>query len=185
MSLSNRSNKPFHDDIASVLQTVRSINIQEAAEVDDSRTDDCVLALKHIQSLLTDLRYTRETLAIDNALDHCLASKDDGGLGFSLDDSTTEAMQEAMLFQVDIWLEALNSEDRTKHLPKGLLNVPPGRRPMTLTEKILVHHSIDPLAVEGPVVGEILRISVDWVVTSELAWAVIMPCFGYIYPIAH
>jgi hypothetical protein len=153
--------------------------------VDDSCPDDCVLALNHIKSLLTDSGYAREALAIDNALDHCLASKDDGGLGFSLNDTTTETIQEAMLFQVDIWLEALNSEDRTRHLPKGLLNVPPGRRPMTLTEKILVHHSIDPLAVEGPVVGEVLRISVDWVVTSELAWAVIMPCFGYICPITH
>lgn len=185
MDLSNRSNKRFHDDIVSVLQTVRSVNIPEAAKVDDSCPDDCVLALNHIKSLLTDSGYAREALAIDNALDHCLASKDDGGLGFSLNDTTTETIQEAMLFQVDIWLEALNSEDRTRHLPKGLLNVPPGRRPMTLTEKILVHHSIDPLAVGGPVVGEVLRISVDWVVTSELAWAVIMPCFGYICPITH
>ena len=43
---------------------------------------------------------------------------------------------------------------------------------MTLSEKILDHHSIDPLTTKEMAVGDIVRTSVDWVVASELAWAV-------------
>src|SRR5437016_449546 len=44
-----------------------------------------------------------------------------------------------------------------------------GRRPMTLTQKILAHHAI---GLERPWVqaGDILQIRVDWTIASELAW---------------
>jgi aconitate hydratase/homoaconitate hydratase len=43
------------------------------------------------------------------------------------------------------------------------------RRPMTLTQKILAHHARG-LARPWVQAGDILRISVDWTIASELAW---------------
>src|SRR5215211_7239207 len=43
------------------------------------------------------------------------------------------------------------------------------RKPMTLTQKILAHHA---RGLQRPWVeaGDILQISVDWTIASELAW---------------
>ncbi|MEZ4469525.1 MAG: aconitase family protein [bacterium] len=43
------------------------------------------------------------------------------------------------------------------------------RRPMTLTEKILYAHALEPPA-EGLKTGDVVRIRVDWTIASELAW---------------
>ncbi len=44
-----------------------------------------------------------------------------------------------------------------------------GRRPMTLTQKILAHHAIG-LSRPWVDVGDILLLRVDWTIASELAW---------------
>ena len=41
--------------------------------------------------------------------------------------------------------------------------------PMTLTEKILYAHALDPKK-SGVQAGDIVRIKVDWTIASELAW---------------
>ena len=43
------------------------------------------------------------------------------------------------------------------------------RRPMTLTEKILYAHAIQP-PKDGLRPGDIVRVKVDWTIASELAW---------------
>jgi 3-isopropylmalate dehydratase small subunit len=45
----------------------------------------------------------------------------------------------------------------------------PSSRPMTLTQKILYAHAINPPA-EGLRAGDLVRIKVDWTIASELAW---------------
>jgi 3-isopropylmalate dehydratase small subunit len=44
------------------------------------------------------------------------------------------------------------------------------KRPMTLTQKILFAHAINPPRKDGLTAGDLVRIRVDWTIASELAW---------------
>lgn len=84
---------------------------------------------------------------------------------------TTNGDQESeILFLVSAWLEALNSADRAKSPPVPLSLRPPGRRGMTLSEKIFAFHDIDRKGSVAP--GELIRVDVDWVIASEASWSV-------------
>ncbi len=47
--------------------------------------------------------------------------------------------------------------------------MPPSRKPMTLTQKILCHHAVG-LTRPWVAAGDVLRIRADWTIASELAW---------------
>lgn len=163
----------LQDAIYLSLKNIRSIEIPDP---NDPETSDIVSAeqtLNRIIATLVRSGHEREASAIDTAIDHCLTRKKFGGLGLSLEGRPSEVLQNAISFQVEVWLEALNSEDRARKLPKALSERPKDRRPMTLSEKIFAHHSINSLETAGMAVGDIMRVSVDWVVASELAWAVL------------
>jgi len=100
-----------------------------------------------------------------------LEDKAHGGLQLSRDTQLTEDASQQVLFQVEAWLESLNGAERSRRLPKPLSAKPPGRRPMTLSEKILTHHAIGAPA-RGVKVGDVLRITVDWIISSEISWMV-------------
>ena len=99
-----------------------------------------------------------------------------GGLG--LDPEATNVpggkidYQETLLFEIEVWLEALNSEDRARVLRPSITSKPACRRSMTLSEKILAHHAVTALPTKGPTIGDTFRVCVDWIISSELAWAV-------------
>jgi hypothetical protein len=82
-----------------------------------------------------------------------------------------DIQQEAeIVFLVSAWLESLNSVDRSKSLSKPLTSRPEGRRGMTLSEKIFAAHDIDQKGFVTP--GDVVRVSVDWIMASELSWHV-------------
>lgn len=80
--------------------------------------------------------------------------------------------EEKILFLVEAWLEALNSSENCLRLPSPIAGPVTGRRPMTLTEKIFAHHSHRIPRAEGVRSGDFIRVSVDWVIASELSWVV-------------
>ncbi|KAF9697154.1 hypothetical protein EKO04_005150 [Ascochyta lentis] len=153
------------------LKNVRSIEIPDQKDTDTSDIVSAEQTLNKTKATLLRSGHEREAIAIDTAIDHCLTKKEFGGLGLSLKEETSEVLQNAISFQVEAWLEALNSEDHARKLPKALSDRPKDRRPMTLSEKIFAHHSINSLRTTGMAVGDIMRVSVDWVIASELAWA--------------
>ena len=88
----------------------------------------------------------------------------------------SKADVEAILAKAEAWLESINAAERTRRLPEPFLNRPRGRKPMTLSQKIFAHHVI---GYQGPDVGlqtgDVVRVSVDWVIASEISWIVRMP----------
>lgn len=73
-----------------------------------------------------------------------------------------------VLFKVEAYLESLNSIDRARVPKQPLKARPPGRRDMTLSEKIFAAHD---LQSRGEVkAGDLIRVSVDWIMASELSW---------------
>lgn len=119
---------------------------------------------------MQNLRHVRESSALADVLRVCIQPHDLGGLG--LDDASDLAAQQEseVLFLVSAWLEALNSEDRARSMPAPVASRPPGRRGMTLSEKIFAWHEVAYRGWVAP--GDLIRVDVDWVIASEASWAV-------------
>ncbi|RDW80791.1 putative 3-isopropylmalate dehydratase [Coleophoma crateriformis] len=77
---------------------------------------------------------------------------------------------EDLEFLVEAWLEALNSAESARTLPAPLPVRSLGTRPMTLAEKIFAHHAFSLPSPDGLKSGELVRISIDWIIASELSW---------------
>ncbi|KAJ0418740.1 hypothetical protein BJY00DRAFT_302580 [Aspergillus carlsbadensis] len=106
--------------------------------------------------------------AIRDVLRICEPPTDVGGLGLSVDTDATEEQIEEVIFLVSAALEAINSADREKKQGWPLMRRPPGRRDMTLGEKILAHHAINGKGWVAP--GELIWVDVDWALASEASW---------------
>jgi len=127
------------------------------------------------------LRYSlgmeREATAVENAVRKTLDDYETPGMGLEfrtrdLGGSKTTAEVGAKVLEVlDVLLEGLNSVDRTATIPRALLvSKPEGRRPMTMCEKIITHAAIN-LSAPGHVKpGDMVCVSVDWTIASELTW---------------
>lgn len=130
------------------------------------------------ESVDTGLRYLgrdREASVLVHALNlYCLESSE-GGYGHSLEDSPWPPSAQAyedLEFLIESWLMALSSADNARRLPPPVATKHPQHQPMTLAEKILAHHAFKLPSSGGTAAGDLIRVSVDWVIASELSWVV-------------
>ncbi len=126
--------------------------------------------LKSMTDILFTNNHYREGEALSHVSSLATISPDFGGLGYSSNIQLDEKQEAEVLFLVSAWLEALNSADRSKSLSKPLPSRPEGRRGMTLSEKIFAAHDIEQSGFVTP--GDVVRVSVDWIMASELSWGV-------------
>lgn len=174
--MSNDTQEAMHEtqinvlkrDVIVLLEKTRNLKIESVPNEEDAFST----MMDTMASHLSAIGQQREAEALQIALEQCLEDKEHAGLGFSIQTPFTKDMREAAAFQVEAWLESLNSEDRARAPLQPLSSRPGGRRPMTLSEKIFAHHTISSMSAEGLAVGDLVRVSVDWVISSELAWAV-------------
>jgi homoaconitate hydratase len=76
-----------------------------------------------------------------------------------------------VLRQFERFLEAVNSSLRATAMYRNALQeTSQPRRPLSLVEKILTHHAVG-LAKPEVCPGDMICVSVDWTLTSELLWA--------------
>ena len=124
-----------------------------------------------------------EAEALRRAKYHVLESKTLGGLDLDVWRPLDQSARDAVLFWVEAWLRSLTSAEQARRLrlpnPRRMFQ----KRGMTLTEKILSHHSIGRISPKGVQGGNFVRISVDWVVASEISYFVGAPFYhsGLIY----
>lgn len=88
-------------------------------------------------------------------------------------------------FLVEAWLEALNSAESARKLPAPLPAKSSNTRAMTLAEKILAHHAFSLPSPNGLKSGEVVRVSIDWIIASELSWVVRQTKITVIYKQKH
>lgn len=107
-----------------------------------------------------------------NIISVCNSEEDFGGIG--IHDAPWVSVSPEVLgeveFRVQSWLRALDAQRHARQLPRPLEERPSTRRPMNMTEKLLAHHSFSVPRAEGVKAGDILRVSIDWIIASELSW---------------
>jgi hypothetical protein len=127
-----------------------------------------------ILSVALMLRYSLgmepEARAVENVVRRTLDLVEEGGHGYRTrdlaGDKSTVEIGECIVASLRAELLSLcSAEDRGL-----LLTRPAGRRPMTLCEKIICHGAIG-LEAPGQVKpGDMVCVSVDWTLASELTW---------------
>jgi homoaconitase/3-isopropylmalate dehydratase large subunit len=134
-----------------------------------------------ILSIAMMLKYSlnlpREGKAVEDSVRKVLDDEEFGGFGYRtkdlFGDKTTIEVGNKVCEVLEGFLEGLNAEDRiSETVPtRGLLlQRPPGRRGMTICEKTIAHAAIG-LPSPGHVQpGDMVCVSVDWTLASELTW---------------
>jgi hypothetical protein len=135
--------------------------------------------LLNLSGILADNNEPNIALAISEATHQATLSPDFGGygLGDEADVALTASDEAKVLFLLSAYLEAMNCAERAKHAPEPLTQRPAGRRGMTMTEKILAMHDVQHKGWVKP--GEVVQVDVDWVIASELSWAVSLKLCPY------
>ncbi|KAJ9292671.1 hypothetical protein DTO271G3_8564 [Paecilomyces variotii] len=154
-----------------LLQTLQQSRGVILSDNDEQELADTAGYLKQSSVLASILKqdHPRECSALSDVIAICSQPPELGGLGLTKSVTTNGDQESEILFLVSAWLEALNSADRAKSPPVPLSLRPPGRRGMTLSEKIFAFHDIDRKGSVAP--GELIRVDVDWVIASEASWS--------------
>ncbi|KAJ3065980.1 hypothetical protein HK102_007766, partial [Quaeritorhiza haematococci] len=127
------------------------------------------------------LRYSlgleREAVAIEQAVKQVLDVKKLRTKDLANGSATTKEMGEAIFKALDILLNELNAADLADKVQTDAAtgriipaSLPFKRRPMTLCEKIICHSAIGLPAPFSVKPGDMVCVSVDWTIASELTW---------------
>ncbi|KAI9933285.1 hypothetical protein MW887_007758 [Aspergillus wentii] len=135
-----------------------------------STTSHPLQAIQTIANALSEIGRTRESEVLDHVLYLCSEDHELGGLSLSSDRQLSDADYEKVIFLVDSWLQATTHETALQPSNAGLSKAQEGRRPMTLSEKIFTEHMLPGKFSKGVKAGDVIRVSVDWILGSEVSW---------------
>ncbi|KAI0804954.1 hypothetical protein GGR55DRAFT_308661 [Xylaria sp. FL0064] len=155
------------------LQATKSLTFQfEATNQEEYKHPDSNLIgfLELIESYIAPHDSLQELcVAIRSAIQSCLLPSDFGGMELTTSMPLSAEAEAQIVFVLSTYLEAAKSAERSRHEPRPLSERPPGRRPMTMAEKIFAAHDV---SRKGWVrAGEVIQVDVDWILASELSWA--------------
>ncbi|KAK8117201.1 uncharacterized protein PG998_005482 [Apiospora kogelbergensis] len=160
----------FSHNLLAALETVRGVSPGDIGIGPDDRDHPPLASLATLATKLSDRNYSKESAALLQVLSIATGSKDYGGMAIASerDGSLSEEEVGDLLLLATGWLESINSAERSGG-PKVPLGMRPSGRPaMNVTEKIFALHDVDGAGAVRT--GDIIRISVDWIMASEASW---------------
>lgn len=164
-----------------LLRDIRQLKIDLRSHGSHSPDGDQHVSIGADQSFLNQIRslaaalenfgHRKEADALVEVYDLGITSIDFGGLGLLASGQNISEQDHAeLLFLLSAHLESINSVERAKAPVQPLTSRPPGRRGMTLSEKIFAAHDVNRTGEVKP--GDMIRVDVDWIMASELSWLV-------------
>lgn len=130
------------------------------------------MAIRAITSALFAIGRPREGETLDHVLYLCSEDRELGGYSISSTQPLTDSDREKVAFLVDSWLYATSQEAANPVARTSSVTSIQMRQPMTLSEKIFAHHMLPANSSTGIKSGDVIRVSVDWVLASEVSWMV-------------
>lgn len=137
---------------------------------DGAQSENVLKVLQDISASLKSHDKRQVVGALEEVVHRCIISEDFGGYGMNLEASLSSQQEADIVFLCSAYLEALKSASRAQRKSPPLKHRPSGRRGMTVGEKIFAMHDISRKGYVQP--GDIIQVDVDWVLASELSWAV-------------
>ncbi|OBR08003.1 Aconitase [Colletotrichum higginsianum IMI 349063] len=188
----------FMTNVLSALKRIRGVDLDDARQSYrdgpglDSSFTNLGQFFHFVDKELRSRDHVAEAEAIAHVAELCATDPELGGLGIVADavgwgpDSASPASSTGSIhtdgpvlreveFLVDAWLSAVSSREAASRqarpaLRRRLGGTPSDAHPMTLTEKILAYHAFSLPSAKGVKPGDVVRVSLDWVIASEVAW---------------
>lgn len=162
--------------VTKLLYTTRNIESRELSEASNKTFDDkgsLANVFQSINDALSKHERTTEVEALHSAYEKITEKREYGGLAIDADQTNLDPVSfEAVLFQVEAYLTALNKKEASRPSLPVISTPIPGTKPMTLAEKIFAHHAVGEFPQGGLSAGDVIRVGIDWVLASELSWNV-------------
>lgn len=148
------------------------LNSIDSNNIVTGESKDVLDVLKNISKILQEASRKLEADCISQVLQICRTEEELGGLNIGSGSTPNDSQLEEIKFLLEAWLESLNSEENSKGLKAAISSAVEGCKPMNLTEKILAHHATSVPSSGGVTAGDLITITVDWIIASELSWTV-------------
>lgn len=163
---------PFESQLKDLLSRSRKLDIAalHVGNVNAELSIDEIVA--RYAERLRSISKIAEADALDDVREKIIDSKNFGGLDLQGVSSPSKAQQSEALFLVEAWLEAINSREKSLNYLSCRTSAAPGVRPMTAAQKIFAQHVIGEKPKNGLAAGDVVRVGVDWILSSELSWGV-------------
>jgi hypothetical protein len=169
----------FESQIVNLLHRERAIDPSSLRHITDDGRQAIPHVLSSIAASLEDDEKHAEATALKEAIERITADNQFGGLGINNgEDGPTEPTETDYAnsaFIVEALLLSLNSELHSRDFLTTSSTRFNGRKPMTLAEKIFAQHWIGKTSSSEELqAAAVIRVGLDWVLSSELSWAVRM-----------
>lgn len=139
-------------------------------QLDSPKSTNIIAFLQYVVTLLREHGLNDVAGAYSEVIQRCTTERDFGGYGFHDSDTLSEYDEKEIVFLCSAYLEALKSAARARSKPRVQQFRPPGRRGMTMAEKIFAMHDVSNRGFVKA--GDIIQVDVDWILASELSWKV-------------
>ncbi|KIW88776.1 uncharacterized protein Z519_10823 [Cladophialophora bantiana CBS 173.52] len=160
----------FESKLRDLLSHTRKVDLSTLSLSPTKASNAIPGILLRYSDALRGAHQASEAEALDQVREKAVDRKAFGGLGLHDDNEATPAQQSEVLFQVEAWLEAVNSRERAKNFLSYQSAPAEGTRPMNLAQKIFTQHVIGEKPAKGLAAGDVIRIGIDWILASELSW---------------
>lgn len=162
----------FETLLRALLSRIRKVDI-DSLPIENANV---CLSIDQIVSQYSDklraISKISEASALDDAREKIIDSKNFGGLGLQGVSYPSKEQQNEALFLIESWLEAITSREQSISYLSCRTSSAPGVRPMTAAQKIFAQHVIGEKPRNGLAAGDVVRVGVDWILSSELSWGV-------------
>lgn len=157
-------------DLLKLLEQRRSVDTSQITQHVSNEVEIGQTLRKLAAELITN-GHNAEAGSIETVHDLVIDSPSFGGLGLDRVTWLTHDEYDEVLFLVDSWLEAINSAEKMVATIPAASQRLPETRPMNLAQKIFAQHVVGGCPPEGLQSGAVVRVSVDWILASELSWS--------------
>ncbi|KAK5046836.1 hypothetical protein LTR84_007190 [Exophiala bonariae] len=160
----------FGTQLRSLISRARKLDL-DALKIESAQSESSidVVVLRYSEAL-RKISKTTEADALDDARGKIIDSKNFGGLDLRGVTKPSAEQQSEALFLVESWLETITSREKSLNYLSCRTSSVPGVRPMTAAQKIFAQHVIGEKPKSGLAAGDVVRVGVDWILSSELSW---------------
>lgn len=163
----------FEGQLRSLLLRVRGVDSQTLPLPARQNPGDTIPnILSRYTDALNQAGKSGEAEALQQVHEKVVDKTSFGGLGLDGVKPASAQQHAEATFLIEAWLEAINSRERAKDYLSCVTSPAAGTRPMTLAQKIFAQHVVGEKPVHGLAAGDVVRVGVDWILASELSWAV-------------
>ena len=176
LTISPRGLPPFGQKCLSLLESTHTVHCVISQNSDMAAPENLIGFLRQLAEEARVQNLVHLADVFEEVVHQCISDPDFGGYGMNEKTKLSASEEADVVFLCSAYLEAASAAARRESTPRPLTCRPPGRRGMTMAEKIFAMHDVSRKGFVKP--GDILQVDIDWILASELSWKVCRVPYG-------